>query len=101
MEHWEEESALLTLTRLKKPARYGVVLLNDNVTTMDFVVMVLKRVFWHPEEEAKRLMLTIHHEGRATCGVYSLDVAQTKADQVRTLARENRFPLQCLLEKEE
>ncbi len=96
-----EESALLTLTRLKKPARYGVVLLNDDITTMDFVVMVLKRIFWHSTEEANRLMLQIHQEGRGTCGVYSLDVAQTKADQVRALARENRFPLQCVLEKEE
>lgn len=95
----KEGSALLTLTRLKQPPRYGVFLLNDDITTMDFVVSILKDVFWFNQQDAEELMLKIHHEGRGQCGVYSFDVAQTKCEQVKKMAKENNFPLQCVLEK--
>ena len=97
----EEDGALLTLTRIKPPPFYRVDLLNDNTTTMDFVVMILQKIFNHNADTAERIMLQIHHEGRGTCGVYTLDIAQTKAQQVKVLAAEAKFPLQCVLEKDE
>ena len=97
----EEKSAVFTLPRLKPPPFYRVDLLNDNFTTMDFVVMILQKVFRHSEDDAQRIMLQIHSNGRGTCGVYTLDIAQTKAAQVKDLAQKAKFPLQCVLEKDE
>lgn len=96
----EEDSAILTLTRIKPPPFYRVDLLNDNVTTMDFVVMILQKIFNHNLDNAKRIMLQVHNDGRATCGIYTLDIAQTKAAQVKDLAQKAHFPLQCVLEKD-
>jgi ATP-dependent Clp protease adaptor protein ClpS len=75
-----------------------VVLLNDDYTTMEFVVMVLMTVFNHPEARAVELMLRVHHEGAATAGVYSREVAETKVSKVTELARQHEFPLRCALE---
>jgi len=87
-------------TKTKRPPFYKVVLLNDDYTPMDFVVLVLKSVFNKPQEEALRTMLTIHHAGSAVCGVYTRDVAETKVEIVVALARKNDHPLQCVMEKD-
>jgi ATP-dependent Clp protease adaptor protein ClpS len=73
-------------------------LLNDDYTTMDFVVEVLEFVFHKNEEDAERIMLDVHRKGKGTVGVYSWDIATTKAAQTQSMAREQGFPLRCLVE---
>jgi len=85
--------------RLKEPEDYRVILLNDNYTTMDFVVEVLMEIFNKKEEDATRIMLDVHHKGKGIVGTYPWDIAQTKANQVHTLARKHEFPLKCIVEK--
>jgi len=85
--------------KVKEPEDWRVVLLNDDFTTMEFVVEVLQVVFHKEREDAVLIMLDVHHKGRGTVGVYPYDIAQTKADQVHSLARENDFPLKCVVEK--
>ena len=85
--------------RLKEPEEYRVILLNDNYTTMDFVVEVLMEIFNKKEEDATRIMLDVHHKGKGTVGTYPWDIAQTKANQVHSLARKHEFPLKCIVEK--
>lgn len=83
---------------LKPPPYYQVLLHNDDFTTMDFVIDVLQRFFSLSIEQAETVMLKIHHEGRAVCGVYTLDIAQTKVSLVMEYAEHNEFPLQCSYE---
>lgn len=85
-------------TKLTPPPLYKVKLLNDDFTPMDFVVEVLEKFFGKDREQAMRLMLQVHNEGAAICGIYPLDVAETKVRQVTTLAREQQHPLQCVIE---
>ena len=80
--------------------RYKVIMHNDDVTTMDFVVMVLTDVFYKTEEEAESLMLEIHNNGSAIVGRYIWDIARTKQQRVQTLAAQEDFPLRVTLEKE-
>ena len=84
--------------RTKPPALYQVVLLNDDYTPMEFVVMVLQRFFQRDMDTATHIMLLIHHEGRGVCGVYPKDVAATKVELVLTAARREGHPLQCIME---
>ncbi len=86
--------------RTKKPSMYRVVMLNDDYTPMEFVVMVLERVFSKANEEAIKIMLHVHQKGVGICGVYTFEVAETKVGQVMDLAKEHQHPLQCTLEKE-
>lgn len=83
---------------LKKPPKYQVVLLNDDYTPMEFVVEVLEVFFGLGREQSTRIMLTVHTEGKATCGVYTRDIAETKATQVNQFAKDNEHPLQCEIE---
>jgi ATP-dependent Clp protease adaptor protein ClpS len=85
--------------KLKEPSDYKVVLLNDNYTTREFVVEILKLVFHKNPEEAKQIMLNVHHKGRGVVGVYSWDIANTKANQVHAIARQYEYPLRCLIEE--
>lgn len=85
--------------RLKRPPLYQVVLLNDDYTPMEFVVMCLKRFFRMDLEQATRVMLHVHQKGVGVCGVYPYEVAETKVNQVMDFARQNQHPLQCTLEK--
>ena len=85
---------------LKEPPMYKVMLLNDDYTTMEFVVEVLVYVFQKSPEEATRIMLNVHRKGVGICGVYPFEVAETKVNTVETLARENGFPLKCIMERE-
>jgi ATP-dependent Clp protease adaptor protein ClpS len=85
-------------TRTKPPQLYQVVLLNDDYTPMEFVVMVLQQYFQRDPDTATLIMLKIHHEGRGICGVYTKDVAATKVELVLTAARREGHPLQCIME---
>jgi len=84
--------------KLRRPPLYKVLMLNDDYTPMDFVVEVLERFFAMDREQATRTMLTVHTEGRAVCGVYPRDIAETRAAQVVDYARENQHPLMCQVE---
>ncbi|MBK7529842.1 ATP-dependent Clp protease adapter ClpS [Piscinibacter sp.] len=84
--------------KTKPPRMYQVVLLNDDYTPMEFVVMVLQEYFKRDLETATQIMLKIHHEGRGVCGVYSKDVAATKVELVLAAARRGGHPLQCIME---
>jgi len=84
--------------RLKRPPMYKVVMLNDDYTPMEFVVEVLEVFFGMGREQATRIMLQVHTEGKATCGVFTRDIAETKAAQVNNYAKENQHPLLCEIE---
>ena len=86
-----------TRTNLKRPNMFQVLLLNDDFTTMEFVVEVLRRFFYKTNDAAHALMLKIHIEGEAVCGTYSHDVAQTKVSQVIDFSRKNDQPLMCII----
>ena len=84
--------------KTEPPRLYQVVLLNDDYTPMEFVVMILQEYFSHDLETATQIMLKIHHEGRGVCGVFTKDVAATKVESVAAAARRGGHPLQCILE---
>lgn len=84
--------------RLRKPRLYRVVMLNDDYTPMEFVVHVLEDFFNMNREQATRVMLKVHTEGRAVCGIYTRDIAETKAEQINQYSRENEHPLLCQIE---
>jgi ATP-dependent Clp protease adaptor protein ClpS len=83
---------------LKRPSMYKVVLLNDDYTPMDFVVEILEGFFSMNREQAVKVMLQVHNQGKGICGVYTRDIAETKAAQVNQYARENQHPLLCEIE---
>jgi ATP-dependent Clp protease adaptor protein ClpS len=84
--------------KTQPPQMYQVVMLNDDFTPMEFVVMVLQEFFSKDREQATQIMLKIHLDGKGVCGVYSKDVAATKVDQVAEAAKKHGHPLQCLAE---
>ncbi|MGB6327634.1 MAG: ATP-dependent Clp protease adapter ClpS [Halarcobacter sp.] len=83
-----------------EPKKYKVLLLNDNYSTMDFVIDILTKVFRKTAEQATQIMLNIHNNGKDVCGVYTHEIAATKVAQVKTLAREKGFPLKAIMEEE-
>ena len=83
--------------KLITPKRFEVILINDDYTTMEFVVEVLRRFFNKEFQTAEAIMLKIHIDGEAVCGIYSYDVAQTKVTQVINYSRKNEQPLMCVL----
>ncbi len=85
---------------LAEPPLYKVLLHNDDYTTMDFVVEILRTVFHKSNEEAVRIMLNVHHQGIGLCGLYPREIAESKVDLVERLARERGFPLKCSMERE-
>ncbi len=87
-------------TGLKPPPLYKVLLINDDFTPMDFVVSVLQQFFSKNREQATQIMLKVHNEGAGLCGIYPLDVAETKVQQVISHAREHQHPLQCVMEEQ-
>lgn len=84
--------------KTEPPPMFQVILLNDDYTPMEFVVMVLQEYFNRDLETATQIMLKIHHDGRGVCGVYSKDVASTKVELVLAAARRGGHPLQCIME---
>jgi ATP-dependent Clp protease adaptor protein ClpS len=87
--------------KTKRPPLYKVMLLNDDFTPMEFVVMILERFFGVNHAQAFEIMLTVHEKGLAVVGVFSHEIAETKVAQVMDSARQNQHPLQCTMEKEE
>lgn len=98
----EGEGGVATIKKSKTelPRRYKVLLHNDDYTTMEFVIYVLKKHFHKSEDEAHELMLKVHHEGVAVCGVYTHEVSETKVHKVTKEAEENGHPLLCTMEPE-
>lgn len=90
-----------TRIRLDEPRRFRVILHNDDFTTMDFVVMILKNIFFKNEVEAETLMLEVHKKGQAVAGIYPKDIAMSKMQKAIRLARESNFPLRLTCEPEE
>lgn len=88
-------------TNLREPRRYKVIIHNDDFTTMEFVVMILKEVFFLSEENAQALMLQVHHSDKAVVGIYTYDIALSKAQKATNMARENGFPLRLTVEPED
>lgn len=96
----EEGVRSQTGKEVKEPPLYKVLLLNDDYTTMDFVVEVLRFVFHKSVTDATHIMLNVHHNGVGLCGIYPFEVAETKVSTVEALARERGFPLKCTSERE-
>jgi ATP-dependent Clp protease adaptor protein ClpS len=86
-------------TQTKRPSMYRVLLLNDDYTPMEFVVVVLRKYFNKGPDDATRIMLHVHHHGVGECGVFTYEVAETKVTQVMDFARKHQHPLQCIMEK--
>lgn len=86
-------------SKLKPPPLFKVLLLNDDYTPMDFVVIVLQRFFQMDRERATQVMLKVHREGMGVCGVFPRDIAATKVEQVLAFARHHQHPLQCVMEE--
>ena len=101
MEQQQSSSKTSTRFRDRKTPMYDVLILNDDYTTMDFVVMILKTIFGKSHDEAMQLMLYVHENGEAVAGTYIYDIAQSKADKATALARENGFPLQLIVNQKE
>lgn len=99
MSHIEKELQEEIDLKLNKPRLYAVFLLNDDYTTMDFVIHILETVFHKPVIEATRIMLHVHKKGKGLAGIYTKEIAETKVATVRKIAREREFPLQCSMEK--
>ncbi len=89
-----EQESLVT-----HPAMYHVVLLNDDYTTMEFVLKVIEKVFHRTTPEAMDIMMEVHRRGRGIAGTYTRDIARTKAERVMHMAFRENFPLKCILEK--
>ena len=98
----QDTSSVATLEKpkVKKPSLYRVILLNDDYTPMEFVVLILQRFFGHNSQVAQKIMLHVHQKGVGVCGVFTYEVAEAKINQVMTFARQNEHPLQLQMEKE-
>jgi ATP-dependent Clp protease adaptor protein ClpS len=95
-----EELGTIERPRTQKPSFYRVFLLNDDYTTMDFVVFILEKVFQKAPAEALQIMLHVHKKGIGLAGIYTREIAETKVTEVHELARGSEFPLKCIMEKE-
>jgi len=92
--------AVKSRSKTKKPSMYKVLLLNDDYTPMEFVVHILERFFSKNADQATQIMLNVHTKGVGVCGVFTYEIAETKAAQVMDLAHQHEHPLQCSIEKE-
>lgn len=94
-------TAVITRTKpkVKRPNLYRVLLLNDDYTPMEFVILILERFFRKDRDQATMIMMHVHQNGVGECGVYTYEVAETKVTQVMDFARQNQHPLQCVMEK--
>ena len=85
--------------QLKEPSNYNVIFFNDNVTPMEWVIEILKKIFHHSEDTAQNLMLIVHEKGSAVVGTYSFEIAEQKAIETTSQARSQGHPLNCTIEK--
>ena len=99
MQHKNDSVLEAKKAKVKLPPMYKVLLLNDDYTPMEFVVLVLQKFFGMTRERATQVMLKVHREGMGVCGVYPHDVASTKVQQVAGFARKHQHPLQCVMEE--
>ena len=99
MQHKNDSLLEAKKAKVKLPPMYKVLLLNDDYTPMEFVVLVLQKFFGMSRERATQVMLKVHREGMGVCGVYPHDVASTKVQQVSAYAHKHQHPLQCVMEK--
>ena len=97
--HSEQLKTKPSKIKPKLPSLYKVIILNDDYTPMEFVVFVIQKVFQKTHDDATRLMLNIHTEGIGVCGMFPLEIAEMKMNQVINLAKEDQHPLQCIIEK--
>ena len=100
MPQFEKEFESDLALELEEPRMFKVLLHNDDYTSMDFVVEILMGIFHKSLAQAEQIMLQIHEKNKAVCGVYSFEIAQTKAEQVKQLAKENEFPLLATIEED-
>ncbi|HEY7885713.1 MAG TPA: ATP-dependent Clp protease adapter ClpS [Cellvibrionaceae bacterium] len=98
VEHDDDTVLEQARPKLRKPPKYKVIMFNDDYTPMEFVVEVLEIFFGKNREQATSIMLTVHTQGKAVCGIYTRDIAETKAAQVNECAREHQHPLMCEIE---
>ncbi len=99
---WDDDSGLAVdeaRPRLKPPKRYKVILLNDDYTPMEFVVQILCKFFAMDQEKATQIMLMVHTKGKAVCGEFSYQIAETKVEQVNDYSRQHQHPLLCTMEE--
>ena len=99
---WDQQDDLAVeeaKPKLKKPKKYKVILMNDDYTPMEFVVQILTTFFAMNQEAATKIMLTVHTKGKAVCGEYSYDIAETKVEQVNDYSRQHKHPLLCTMEE--
>jgi ATP-dependent Clp protease adaptor protein ClpS len=99
MQHKDDSVLEAKKAKVRLPPMYKVLLLNDDYTPMEFVVLVLQKFFGMSRERATQVMLKVHREGMGICGVYPRDVASTKVQQVAGYARKHQHPLQCVMEE--
>ena len=99
MQHKDDSVLETKKAKVKLPPMYKVLLLNDDYTPMEFVVLVLQKFFGMTRERATQVMLKVHREGMGVCGVYPRDVATTKVQQVTAYAHKHQHPLQCVMEE--
>jgi ATP-dependent Clp protease adaptor protein ClpS len=98
--HYQNEGAIDTIDRVDTPKMYKVVVLNDDYTPMDFVVLVLQRYFGKSLEAATQIMLDVHKKGAGVAGIFTLELAEMKTMQANQFARNNQYPLKCTMEQE-
>ena len=98
-QHQEGSTIEAKRNKLEPPRLYTVLLLNDDFTPMEFVVLVLQKFFAMNREQATQIMLKVHVDGRGICGIYPRDIAATKVALVAAFARENQHPLACVMEE--
>jgi len=96
----EFQNEVIEESEIKEPRLYKVLLLNDDYSSMDFVIKVLMQVFHHSFEKATEIMLNVHEQGKGLCGVYVHEIAETKVECVRKMAKEEKFPLRAIMEEE-
>ena len=99
IKHQESTLEEINTQKPKPPSMYSVLLFNDDYTPMEFVVEVLERFFNKNREQATQIMLQVHTKGSGVCGIYPLDIAETKVSQVLDLAKEQGHPLQCNMQE--
>lgn len=96
----DSDTAVVEKTKAKPPKKYKVILHNDDYTTMEFVIYILQSIFHKTIEEAESIMMEVHVKGAGVCGIYSREIAETKALKVVNLAKSNNHPLECTIEPE-
>lgn len=95
----EFQNETMDAIEIKEPRMYKVLLLNDDYSSMEFVIKVLMQIFHHSFEKATEIMLSVHEQGKGLCGVYTYEIAETKVAHVRKMAKEEKFPLRAIMEE--